>query len=110
MKIHTSFKKAFPVSAVWFGALVGPSMISGAFASVYFAPYGKFGLILPFISMGTASIIMFFGMLGVCHFKVYDYSSYARKLYGKFSPILAPLLEIYIILDMMMGVRAVISM
>ena len=110
MKIHTSFKRAFPVSAVWFGALVGPSMISGAFASVYFAPYGKFGLILPFISMGTASIIIFFGMLGVCHFKVYDYSSYARKLYGKYSPILAPLLEIYIILAMLIGGSAVISM
>lgn len=41
MKIHTSFKKAFPVSAVWFGALVGPSMISGAFAKCLFCSLWK---------------------------------------------------------------------
>ena len=31
-KTHSSFRVAFPIAAVWFGALVGPSMVSGAFA------------------------------------------------------------------------------
>ena len=34
-KKHSSFLVAFPVSSVYFGALVGPSMVSGVFAAVY---------------------------------------------------------------------------
>lgn len=37
---HSSFKTAFPIASAWFGALVGPSMVSGVYALVYFAPYG----------------------------------------------------------------------
>ena len=33
-KKQSSFLVAFPVSSVYFGALVGPSMVSGAFAAV----------------------------------------------------------------------------
>ncbi len=78
-KKHSSFLVAFPVSSVYFGALVGPSMVSGVFAAVYFAPYGAWGLILPLVTMGLAAFIVACGMIGVSHWGVYDYSSYAKK-------------------------------
>ena len=59
-KKQSSFFVAFPVSSVYFGALVGPSMVSGAFAAVYFAPYGAWGLILPLVTMGLAAFIVTF--------------------------------------------------
>lgn len=109
-KKQSSFFAAFPVSSVYFGALVGPSMVSGAFAAVYFAPYGAWGLILPLVTMGLAAFIVTCGMIGICRWKVYDYSSYARKLYGPLSPVLSPLLEVFLILAMIVGGSSVIAM
>lgn len=109
-KKQSSFFVAFPVSSVYFGALVGPSMVSGAFAAVYFAPYGAWGLILPLVTMGLAAFIVTCGMIGIRHWKVYDYSSYAKKLYGPLSPILSPLLEVFLILAMIVGGSSVIAM
>lgn len=105
-----SLKVAFPVASVWFGALVGPSMISGAFAAAYFAPYGPWGIILPMVSMGLASFIIAMGAEFVRKHKVYDYSSFANKLYGKFKFILTPILEVFMILAMIVGGSAVIAM
>ena len=109
-KKHSSFLVAFPVSSVYFGALVGPSMVSGVFAAVYFAPYGAWGLILPLVTMGLAAFIVACGMIGVSHWGVYNYSSYAKKLYGPASPILSPLLEVFLILAMIVGGSSVIAM
>lgn len=109
-KKQSSFFVAFPVSSVYFGALVGPSMVSGAFAAVYFAPYGAWGLILPLVTMGLAAFIVTCGMIGIRRWKVYDYSSYARKLYGPLSPVLSPLLEVFLILAMIVGGSSVIAM
>ncbi|MCI9146743.1 MAG: hypothetical protein HFG73_00540 [Hungatella sp.] len=109
-KKQSSFLVAFPVSSVYFGALVGPSMVSGAFAAVYFAPYGAWGLVLPLVTMGLAAFIVTCGMIGISRWKVYDYSSYARKLYGPLSPVLSPLLEIFLVLAMIVGGSSVIAM
>ncbi len=105
-----SLKIAFPISAVWFGALVGPSMVSGAFAIVYFLPYGMWGLVLPFVSMGVACCIVGFGLLGIKEWKVDNYSDYGKRLYGKYSKYLSPLLEIYLIIAMLVGGSSVIVM
>ena len=65
MKKRNSFSVAFPIASVWFGALVGPSMVSGVFAAVYFMPYGMWGLLLPFVSMAVASLIVTCGLFGI---------------------------------------------
>ena len=110
MGILSSVRRAFPVSAVWFGALVGPSMASGAFAAVYFAPYGTWGLVLPLLVMGVACLIVGFGVDGARQLGTYEYAAYAEKLYGRFARFLGPLLEFYIVLAMVVGGSAVISM
>lgn len=109
-KTHSSFRVAFPIAAVWFGALVGPSMVSGAFAVVYFSPYGVWGLVLPLISMGVASVIVTCGLMGVKIWHIDNYSDYGRKLYGCYAFILSPLLEVYLILAMIVGGSSVIVM
>lgn len=101
---------AFPISSVWFGALVGPSMVSGVFAIVYFSPYGMWGILLPFVSMGVACFIVGFGLLGIKEWKIDNYSDYGKRLYGKYSKYLSPLLEIYLILAMLVGGSSVIAM
>lgn len=109
-KRHSSFSVAFPIASVWFGALVGPSMVSGAFAVVYFMPYGMWGLLLPFISMGVASVIVSCGLFGVKLWSVENYSDYGKKLYGKYAWLFSPLLEFYLILAMIVGGSSVIAM
>ena len=110
LKKQSAFRIAFPVSAVWFGAIVGPSMISGVYESVYFAPYGAWGIILPMIAMGIAAVVIGMGANVARRFRVYDYNSYSKKLYGKFSKILTPVLEIYMVIAMIVGGSAVIAM
>lgn len=105
-----SMKTAFPIASVWFGALVGPSMVSGAFAVVYFSPYGMWGMLLPFVSMGVACVIVGFGLLGIKEWRVDNYSDYGKRLYGRYAKYLGPLLEIYLILAMLVGGSSVIVM
>ncbi len=110
MKRRSSFKVAFPVASVWFGALVGPSMVSGAFASLYFVPYGVFALMLPLLSMGVASLIIAMGAEVTRHERVYSYSELSDRVYGKYSSVLSPLLELYMVLAMVIGGSSVVSM
>ena len=110
MKRRSSFSIAFPVASVWFGALVGPSMVSGAFASLYFVPYGLFGLILPLISMGVASVIIAMGAEVTRHERVYSYSELSNRVYGRYSRALSPMLELYMVLAMVIGGSSVVSM
>ena len=107
-----SLKIAFPVSAVWFGALVGPSMISGAFSIVYFAPYGIWGLLLPLVAMGSAATIVGMGAEVARRHKVYDYYSYTKCLYSTntFGKILCIIMEIYMIIAMIVGGSSVMAM
>ena len=60
-KFFTTLRVAFPVASVWFGAVVGPSMVSGAFAIVYFAPYGAWGVIFPMLAMAIAAVVIGMG-------------------------------------------------
>lgn len=110
MKRRSSFSIAFPVASVWFGALVGPSMVSGAFASLYFVPYNVFGLVLPLISMGVASVIIAMGAEVTRHERVYSYSELSSRVYGRYSRILSPMLELYMVLAMVIGGSSVVSM
>ena len=110
IKRKSSWKIAFPVASVWFGALVGPSMISGAFSAVYFAPYGALGLLLPILTIGLASIVIGMGAEIARLEKAYDYSEFANSIYGSLAQILRPVLEAFMILAMIVGGSAVVAM
>ncbi len=109
-KLHAVFRNAFPVSAVWFGALVGPSMVSGTYAAVYFAPYGVWGIVLSFLSMTGICLIVGLAANIVRKNQTYEYAHFARIIYGKLSPYLLPVLDLFMILAMVVGGSAVISM
>lgn len=109
-KIHAAFRNAFPVSAVWFGALVGPSMVSGTYAAVYFAPYGVWGIVLSYLSMTGICLIVGLAANIVRKNQTYEYAHFARVIYGKLSPYLLPVLDLFMILAMVVGGSAVISM
>lgn len=106
----SNFKVGFPIGAVFFGSLVGPSMVSGIYSKVYLVPYGAwaflFALTFPLIS-GT--IIGFSAEL-VRRNRVYDYNSFCRVLYGKYSVVCTPLMEIYMLMAQILTLSAVISM
>ena len=55
-------------------------MVSGAFAAVYFAPYGAWGLVLPLVTMGLAAFIVTCGMIGISRWKVYPHRLKTRSL------------------------------
>lgn len=110
MQKQSSMRIAFPIASVWYGALVGPSMVSGMFCAIYFAPYGAWGLITPMISMALAAVIIATGVWGASKFKTYEYSTYGGNIYGRFSRYLMPILEIYLMLAMILSGAAVIDM
>ena len=102
-----SWYPSFSVAAVWLGALIGPSLVSGAYVAVYFAPYGALGLILPFVAFLPICILAAMGAEIVRRNQSYDYSSFARVLYGKCYRFLMPFLDYYILLAMIIGGSAV---
>ena len=106
----SNIRVGFPIGAVFFGSLVGPSMVSGVYSKVYLAPYGAwafvFALFFPIIS-GT--IIGFSAGL-VRRRKVYDYNSFCHELYGKYSKICTPLMELYMLMAQLLTMAAVVSM
>ncbi|MGM9661697.1 MAG: hypothetical protein ACI3WR_01220 [Oscillospiraceae bacterium] len=102
-----STKASFSVAAVWFGTLVGPSLVTGAYTRVYFAPYGALGLVLPFVAFLPICILAAMGAEVVRRNQAYDYASFGKALYGKYHRFLMPLLDYYIVLAMIIGGSAV---
>ena len=110
MFVKEDLKVAFPVSSVWFGALIGPSMVSGTYAAVYFAPYGAWGILLSYLSMIGICVIVTLAAAIVYQNKTYEYAQFARVIYGKLSPVLTPVMDVFMILAMIVGGSAVLSM
>ena len=105
--IFSHIKRGFPVSAVWFGALVGPSLLIGGYAVVYLCPYGAWGVILPFIMEIPIVILAAMSASIVAKNKTYDYASLGRVIYGKFHKVMLPFLDYYIIVAFITGGAAV---
>ncbi len=107
MKKRPSLTVSFEVAAVWFGALLGPSLVTGAYIAVYFAPYGNLGLLLPFVAFLPICILaaMSADIVRRCH--AYDYASFGKALYGRLHKYLMPFLDYFIIMAMIIGGSAV---
>lgn len=110
MRILENLKIAFPISAVWFGALIGPSMVSGTYVAVYFAPYGAWGVVLSYLCMVGICLIVALAANIVRVNQTYEYAHFAKVIYGRFSRFLSPVLELFMILAMVVGGSAVLSM
>ncbi|WRS28712.1 hypothetical protein U6B65_06145 [Oscillospiraceae bacterium MB08-C2-2] len=110
MKNTSTFKIAFPIASVWFAALVGPSMVSGIFATSYYTSYGVWGLILPCLTFAVACFIITMGAETVRRQKTYDYSSFSKAIYGKASRFFSPILEVYMVIAMIVSGSAVVAM
>lgn len=110
MRMKKDLKIAFPVSAVWFGALIGPSMVSGTYVAVYFAPYGAWGVGLSYLCMLGICLIVALAANIVRINQTYEYAHFAKVIYGRFSKILSPVLDLFMILAMIVGGSAVLSM
>ncbi|MDR1069544.1 MAG: hypothetical protein LBL37_01985 [Gracilibacteraceae bacterium] len=106
----SGFKVGFPIGAVFFGSLVGPSMISGIFSKVYFVPYGAWAFVFALSFPVITGIIIGFSAELTRRHKVYDYNSFCRVLYGRFSPVCTPLMEIYMLMAQILTLSAVVSM
>ncbi|MDR1604012.1 MAG: hypothetical protein LBS10_04375 [Gracilibacteraceae bacterium] len=110
MEKSSGFKVGFPIGAVFFGSLVGPSMISGIYAKVYFVPYGAWAFVFALSFPLICGFIVGFSAELARRYKVYDYNSFCRVLYGRFSPVCTPLMELYMLMAQILTLSAVVSM
>ena len=62
----SAFKVGFPIGAVFFGSLVGPSMVSGIYSKVYLVPYGMWGFVFALFFPFISSIIIGFSAEFIC--------------------------------------------
>lgn len=91
-----SLKRCFPIAAVEFGILCGPSMASGAYATNYFSKWGPQGIWMILFWMLLMVVSVFCGMYFASAFGVHNYSEFYREMYGKkIYKFAAPVLDIY---------------
>lgn len=107
---ESGFKVGFPIGAVFFGSLVGPSMVSGIYSKVYLVPYGMWGFIFALFFPLISSIIIGFSAELVRRNKVYDYNSFCRVLYGRLSFVCTPVMEIYMFMAQVLTLSSVVTM
>lgn len=115
-KKESALKVGIPIGAVYVGALASAALVTGSYAVNYFANYGVAGIFL------TAFYVLFISIFFYCGFehvrsvnahikgeKVYDYSSLASAMYGKYSPVFLPIYEIWQFLSMLLTGAVVIA-
>ena len=107
---ESGFRVGFPIGAVFFGSLVGPSMVSGIYSKVYLVPYGMWGFVFALFFPLISSVIIGFSAELVRRNNVYDYNSFCRVLYGKLSFICTPVMEIYMLMAQVLTLSAVVTM
>lgn len=106
----SGLRVGFPIGAVFFGSLVGPSMVSGIYSKVYLVPYGMWGFVFALFFPLISSVIIGFSAELVRRNGVYDYNSFCHVLYGKFSFICSPVMEIYMLMAQILTLSAVVTM
>jgi len=110
-----AMKNGLPLGAVFFGALVGPVMVTGSYTMNYFLKYGIKGwLICPFYAL----CIFIWFYCGFTHTRitaesnpdknVYDYTMLAKALYGKYT-FMVPLYDLWILLAMVLTAASTIA-
>lgn len=112
----SALKAGFPVGAVFFGALVGPAMVTGSYTINYFLCAGVKSWVYFFIY--ALSIGWFFSM-GFEHTRrtaecnpgvdVYSYTVLSRSLYGEKFKFMVPLYNLWVFIAMIITGAATVA-
>ncbi len=105
--LWSAIKAGFPVGAVFFGALVGPAMVTGSYTINYFLCSGTKGWIYFFV---YAAAIGWFFTMGFEHTRltamynpgvdVYNYTVLSRSLYGPKLKFMVPIYNLWVFIAM----------
>lgn len=105
-----NFKVGFPIASVWFGALVGTSLLTGVFGTVYFAPYGgAWSLILVLITTLISVVVSYFAMETIRRNKAYDFGTLTKAWYGKYSLVFGILIDLYMLISTFTGAGSMVA-
>ena len=78
------WREAFEVASTWMGSQCGPGIAAGTMLVTYFHAVGGWtAAFMPVISMAILGILYFLAMEYSRLYKVYDYASWTRVLFGK---------------------------
>lgn len=108
--IIKDIKTAVPVACTLFGCVVGPALASGTQCTVYFARYGCWGLVTPFIFFAFVCFIVFFGLDLLRASRIYDYDGQLRVLFGKYYKYALPINEIRNLITVAVSLMIMYSM
>ena len=100
---------SFAVSNVYIGAMVGPALVAGTYAVIYFLPNGCDSIWLPFIACGIVGIMCALASNIIRYFKKYEYGSLSKEIYFN-KKILYVLFEIYVLASNIVGAAIVQNM
>lgn len=108
--LKSALKIAFPIAAVQFGVTCGPSMATGAYATQYFTRWGRYGLLMLLLYMVMTGIGLFFGLYLSASHRAYNYKAYYGALYGSKYKYVEWLLDIYSVLQGIIGEAAQLAL
>ena len=72
----------FSVASVYVGALVGPALVAGTYATVFYLSNGCNSLWLPFLACGIVGLMCLSAAEIIRHYKIYEYGALSKKVYG----------------------------
>lgn len=111
MKRHAfkEFCGSFSCASVYVGALVGPALVAGTYATVFYLPSGCNSLWLPFVACALVGLMCVSAAEIIRHYKTYEYGALAEKVYfGK--KFFCVLFDVYVMLSNLVGTSLILSM
>ena len=93
-KKKTSTAMLLGLAGVWFTTHFGGGFASGAQMYSYYVRYGIWSLIMPTLAMAYNAFFYIYAFRYARKHELYDYGSYNKSFYGKYSPIFSTLFEV----------------
>ena len=93
-KKKTSTAMLLGLAGVWFTTHFGGGFASGAQMYSYYVRYGIWSLIMPTLAMAYNALFFIYAFRYARKHELYDYGSYNKSFYGKYSPIFSTLFEV----------------
>lgn len=112
MKQKSFFKTIsgpFSCASVYVGALVGPALVAGTYATVFYLSNGCNSLWLPFLACGIVGLMCVSAAEIIRHYKIYEYGALSQKVYGG-KKVFTVLFDIYVFLSNVVGTSIILSM
>ena len=99
----------FSVAGVYVGALGGPALVAGTYATVFYLSNGCNSLWLPFLACGIVGLMCLSASEIIRHYKIYEYVALSKKVYGG-KRIFTILFDIYVFLSNVVGTSIILNM